>query len=308
MLFEQVLQQIINGLMLGSIYISVAVAFTLAIGILNFLNFTIPALYMLAGMVGWSLSHYGIPFGLSGPINWAFALFIGIICAILASLLVERFTYRYFKMKHGDATEHAIPLVSSLGFLLIFEYIILIAHGSDTRGFSTAFSNLDWRVGGFIISIPQLVSLIFSILIVTGLSVLLKRSKVGRALRAIAENPDAAAIMGIDVDRIVPIVFILIGFLCGVSAAIFAINYHEVSPYMGDHVGTKAIAAMVIGGLGSVWGAIAGGLIVGLSETLSIYFFGASSAQITVWGLLLVLLVFRPTGLFGHNAIGKGKF
>ena len=308
MLFEQVFQQIINGLMLGSIYISVAVAFTLAIGILNFLNFTIPALYMLAGMVGWSLSYYGFPFGLSGPINWAFALFIGIICAILASLLVERFTYRYFKMKHGDATEHAIPLVSSLGFLLIFEYIILIAHGSDTRGFSTAFSNLDWRVGGFIISIPQLVSLIFSILIVTGLSVLLKRSKVGRALRAIAENPDAAAIMGIDVDRIVPIVFILIGFLCGVSAAIFAINYHEVSPYMGDHVGTKAIAALVIGGLGSVWGAIAGGLIVGLSETLSIYFFGASSAQITVWGLLLVLLVFRPTGLFGHNAIGKGKF
>ena len=143
MLFEQVLQQIINGLMLGSIYISVAVAFTLAIGILNFLNFTIPALYMLAGMVGWSLSQYGVPFGLSGPINWAFALFIGIICAILASLLVERFTYRYFKMKHGDATEHAIPLVSSLGFLLIFEYIILIAHGSDTRGFSTAFSNLD---------------------------------------------------------------------------------------------------------------------------------------------------------------------
>ena len=308
MLFEQVLQQIINGLMLGSIYISVAVAFTLAIGILNFLNFTIPALYMLAGMVGWSLSHYGIPFGISGPINWAFALFIGIICAILASLLVERFTYRYFKMKHGDATEHAIPLVSSLGFLLIFEYIILIAHGSDTRGFSTAFSNLDWRIGGFIISIPQLLSLVFSILLVAGLSVLLKRSKVGRALRAIAENPDAATIMGIDVDRIVPIVFILIGFLCGISAAIFAINYHEVSPYMGDHVGTKAIAAMVIGGLGSVWGAIAGGLIVGLSETLSIYFFGASSAQITVWGLLLVLLVFRPTGLFGHNAIGKGKF
>ena len=136
MFFEQVLQQIINGLMLGSIYISVAVAFTLAIGILNFLNFTIPALYMFAGMVGWSLSHYGLPFGLSGPIKWWFALFIGINCAILASLLVERFTYRYFKMKHGDATEHAIPLVSSLGFLLIFEYLILIAHGSDTVSYT----------------------------------------------------------------------------------------------------------------------------------------------------------------------------
>ncbi len=308
MSFDQVLQQIINGLMLGSIYISVAVAFTLAIGILNFLNFTIPALYMLAGMVGWSLSHYGLPFGLTDPLNWGIALIIGVICAVLASLLVERFTYRYFKMKHGDATEHAIPLVSSLGFLLIFEYLILIAHGSDTRSFSTPFSNLDWRVAGFIISVPQLISLILSICIVAGLSLLLNRTKVGRALRAIAENPDAATLMGVDVNRIVPIVFILTGLLCGVSAAIFAINYHEVSPYMGDHVGTKAIAAMVIGGLGSVWGAIAGGLIVGLSETLSIYFFGASSAEITVWGLLLLLLIFRPTGLFGHNAIGKGKF
>ena len=169
--------------------------------------------YMFAGMVGWSLSHYGLPFGLSGPIKWWFALFIGINCAILASLLVERFTYRYFKMKHGDATEHAIPLVSSLGFLLIFEYLILIAHGSDTRGFSTPFTNLDWRVAGFIISIPQLISLILSILIVAALSYLLIRTKVGRALRAIAENPDAATLMGIDVDRIVPVVFILIGFL-----------------------------------------------------------------------------------------------
>ncbi len=308
MAFEQVLQQIINGLMLGSIYISVAVAFTLAIGILNFLNFTIPALYMLAGMVGWSLSHYGLPFGITGPLNWIISLVIGVICAIFASLLVERFTYRYFKMKHGDATEHAIPLVSSLGFLLIFEYLILVAHGSDTRRFSTPFSNLDWHIAGFIISIPQFISLVLSIFIVAGLSILLNRTKVGRALRATAENPDAATLMGVDVNRIVPIVFILTGFLCGISAAIFAINYHEVSPYMGDHVGTKAIAAMVIGGLGSVWGAIAGGLIVGLSETLSIYFFGASSAQITVWGLLLVLLIFKPTGLFGHNAIGKGKF
>ena len=97
MSFEQILQQIINGLMLGSIYISVAVAFTLTIGILNFLNFTIPALYMLAGMIGWSLSQYGLPFSLSGPINWALALMMGVICAILASLLVERFTYEIKK-------------------------------------------------------------------------------------------------------------------------------------------------------------------------------------------------------------------
>jgi len=302
------LQQLINGLMLGSIYISVAVAFTLTIGILNFLNFTIPALYMLAGMIGWSVSFYGLPFGLSQPLGWFPSLLIGIGCSVVASLLVERFTYRYFKIKHGDSTEHAIPLVSSLGFLLIFEYLVLGAHGSETRGFHTPFTDLNWRISDLVISIPQFFSLLGSLAIVVGLSVILNRTRLGRALRSIAENPDTATLMGVEVNRIVPVVFVMTGLLCGIAGSIFAINYSEVSPYMGDHVGTKAIAAMVIGGLGSVWGAIAGGLIVGISETFSIHFFGASSAQITVWGLLLILLIFRPCGLFGHNAIGKGKF
>lgn len=303
-----IVQQILNGIMLGGIYVGVAVAFTLTIGILNFLNFTIPVLFMLSGMIGWSLSFYGLPFGLSEPLGWLPSLGIGIICAILASLVVERFTYRYFKAKHGDATEHAIPLVSSLGFLLIFEYMVLIAHGSDPRGFHTPFNDLDLRFAGLVISIPQILSLVVSLAIVAGLSMLMRRTQLGRALRATAENPDAAVLMGIEVNRIVPVVFVLTGLLCGLAGALFAVNYGEVSPYMGDQVGTKAIAGMVIGGLGSVWGAIAGGLIVGLTETLSIHFFGATSAQITVWGLLLVLLLFRPKGLFGHNAIGKGKF
>lgn len=301
-------QQILNGLLLGGIYVGVAVAFTLTIGILNFLNFTIPVLFMLAGMVGWSLSVYGLPFGLSAPLGWAPSLAIGVLCAIGASLLVERFTYRYFKAKHGDATEHAIPLVSSLGFLLIFEYLVLIAHGSDSQAFRTPFTDLNWRVAGLVISIPQVISLAVSLGIVASLSLLLTRSRIGRALRATAENPDTATLMGVEVNRIVPVVFVLTGLLCGLAGALFAVNYGEVSPYMGDNVGTKAIAGMVIGGLGSVWGAIAGGLIVGLTETLSIHFFGATSVQITVWGLLLLLLLLRPQGLFGHNAIGKGKF
>jgi len=302
------LQQVLNGILLGGIYVGVAVAFTLTIGILNFLNFTIPALFMLAGMVGWSLSFYGLPLGLSGPLGWLPALAIGVLCAIAASLLIERFTYRYFKARHGDATEHAIPLVSSLGFLLIFEYMVLIAHGSDPRAFHTPFADLNWRIAGLVISIPQLISLAVSLALVAGLSLLLARSKLGRALRATAENPDAAVLRGVRVDRVAPAVFVMTGLLCGLAGALFAVNYGEVSPYMGDNVGTKAIAGMVIGGLGSVWGAIAGGLIVGLAETMSIHFFGATSAQITVWGLLLGILLVRPRGLFGHNAIGKGKF
>jgi branched-chain amino acid transport system permease protein len=95
--------------------------------------------------------------------------------------------------------------------------------------------------------------------------------------------------------------------LSGVAAALFTVNYGDVSPFMGEHIGTKAIAAMVLGGLGSVWGAVAGGLIVGLAETLSIHFLGGDSVQMVVWGMLLLVIILRPQGLFGASSIGKGK-
>ncbi|TFF27685.1 branched-chain amino acid ABC transporter permease [Jiella endophytica] len=301
------LQQLVNSVMLGSVYVTVAVAFTLTIGILNFLNFTIPTLFMLAGMIGWALAERGLPFGLSGPLPWPLALLVAVAVAILASLVVERFTFRYLKARYGDATEHAIPLVSSLGFLLIIENLVRIAYGTDSQRFPGPEANLTVEIGGLFVRLPQIVSLVAVLAIVAALSLLLKRSRIGRGLRAIAENPDAATILGVDVNRIVPVVFVLTGLLCGLAGVLFAINYGEVSPAMGDDVGTKAIAGMVVGGLGSIWGAVAGGLIVGLTETMTINYFGADTVQVAVWGLLLLVLFVRPQGLFGHNAIGKGK-
>lgn len=295
--------------MLGGVYVMVAVAFTLTIGMLNFLNFTIPPIFMIAGMVGWGFTYYGLPFGLSdGGIHWAFALAIGLVFACLASLLVERCTYRYMKMKYGDATEHAIPLVSSLGFLLIFENVILIMLGSDSQAFPTPFHDANLRFSGLIVSIPQLICLILSVCIVFGISALLKKTRTGRALRSIAENPDVSTLLGVNVFRIVPVMFLITGLLCGLAGIIFTLNYHEVSAYMGNEVAAKAIAAMVIGGLGNIWGAVIGGLAVGLIETLSTHFLGAETIKVSVWGILLVVLLVKPQGIFGHNRIGKGKF
>ncbi|MDQ0316876.1 branched-chain amino acid ABC transporter permease [Amorphus orientalis] len=301
------LQQLVNSLMLGSVYVTVAVAFTLTIGVLNFLNFTIPTLFMLAGMVGWAVAYWGLPFGLSGPLPWPIALAVGIALAILASLVVERFTFRYLKTKYGDSTEHAIPLVSSLGFLLIIENLVRIAYGTDAQRFPGPSADLTLNIGGVFVRVPQLMSLVVVLAIVVGLTWLLKKSALGRGLRAIAENPDAANILGVDIHRIVPVVFMLTGLLCGLAGALFAVNYGEVSPLMGEDIGTKAIAGMVVGGLGSIWGAVLGGLIVGLTETMTINFFGADTVQVAVWGLLLFTLFIRPQGLFGHHAIGKGK-
>ena len=301
------IQQLLNGMMLGSVYVTMAVAFTLTIGILNFLNFTIPTLFMLAGMIAWALTTWGLPFGISGPMALPAALVISVVVTIAASLIVERFTFRYLKMKYGDATEHAIPLVSSLGFLLIFENLVRIAYGTDSQRFAAFDHDLSISFAGLFLRVPQVASLAIALVIVAGLTWMMKRSRIGRGLRAVAENPDAANILGVDAKRLVPVIFILTGLLCGLAGILFAINYGEVSPAMGEEIGAKAMAGMVIGGLGSIWGAVLGGLLIGVAEMLTIHFFGADTVQVAVWGMLLVMLLLRPQGLLGHNSIGKGK-
>jgi len=303
----QTLQQIVNGLMLGGILAFVAVGFTLTIGMLNFLNFTIPSLFMVAAMTMWALATAGAhPF--AAGIHWIGAALLGIAVAVVASLLVERFTYRFMKAKYGDATEHALPLVSSLGFLLIFEHLVITLWGTEPQRLNLPFAETDVRLGGLVLGVPQLASLALAFVLVALLSMLLARTPLGRALRAIAENPDAATLMGIEVNRIVPIVFIITGVLTALAGILYAASYRTVSPFIGDAVAADAIAGMVLGGLGNVWGAIVGGLFVGMVKVLAISWFGAEIEKIPVWGLLLLILVFKPTGLFGHTKIGKGKF
>lgn len=302
-----IVQQIVNGVLLGAIYVTIALAFNLTIGILNFLNFTIPPIFMLTGMLAWATAQYGLPFGLSGPLQWTLALCVGLCAAILLSLIVERFTFRYLKTRYGDATEHAIPLVSSLGFALIIQNGVRMAYGTEPHRFVTPFGDMTLRFHGIIISLPQVFSLVLALLIVFGLSRLLRYTRTGRALRSIAENPDASMLMGVEVGRIVPVVFVLAGLLCGVAGVIFTVNYGQVYSGMGDEVGNKAIAGMVLGGLGSIWGAILGGLIIGVVETLSIHLLGGETVQAVVWGLLLLALAIKPEGILGHHGIGKGK-
>lgn len=310
------LQQVVNGLMLGGTYVMVAVAFTLIIGMLNFLNFTIPPLFMVSAMTMWATMSggFGETFdraltsivGAGG--KWVVGIILALAVAAAISLIIERFTYRYMKAKYGDATEHAIPLVSSLGFLIIFEQLVISRWGSDTVTIASPFGNASFHLGKIQVSVPQLTSLILSLAVVFALSAMLKRSRLGRALRSIAEKPDTATLMGVEVGRIVPVVYVITGLLCGIAGVLFTLNYTAVDATVGDKVATVAIAGMVLGGLGNVWGAIVGGLFVGLLEVMSIHFFGSSVEKIPIWGMLLLLLVIRPTGLFGHTAIGKGKF
>jgi branched-chain amino acid transport system permease protein len=279
-------QQIINGLMLGSVYAMVAVALTLGIGVLNFLNFSIPGLFMIGGMVSWALSQAGVP--------WPLAILAALGIAGALSLIVERFTWRWLR-----GAEPFVPLVSSMAFLILFEHLAVVIWGSEMRSLQLQFAGTDWRFGKFIVSVPQLLGLGLSFASILALSLVLRHTRLGRGLRTIAEDSDTALLLGVDVNQLVPVVFVLAGLFAAVAGALFAIDYRQVHPFMGEAIGLKGIAAMIVGGMGNVWGAIAGGLIIGIAEVFSVGYIGANFVDISVFGLLLLILMVRPTGLFG---------
>src|SRR6202165_679895 len=277
--------------MLGSIYAMVGVALTLSIGVLKFLNFSIPGLFMIGGMVTWALVRRGMP--------WPLAAGAALIVGAAASLVVERFTWRWMR----NAPEF-VPLVSSMAFLILFENLAVAYWGSELQTVPPLFGSADWRIGGLVASIPQLFGLACSIVLIWGLSLLLSRTRIGRGLRTIAEDSNTAQLLGVDINRIVPLVFVISGLFAALAGVLFALNYRQVHPFMGEALGLKGISAMVVGGMGNIWGAIAGGLIIGLAEGVSIGLLGAHFVDISVYGLLLLILIVRPTGIFGAAGAG----
>lgn len=287
-------QQLVNGLMLGGIYVLVAVSFTLFFGCLNFLNFSVPALFMLGGFLTWA--------GVSAGLPWPAAVLLALTVAALASLLVERLTWR---LQRGGPP--LIPLVSSLGFLILFENLVLVRWGSDARAIPSPFGDANWRIGEVVIGLPQLFGLILSISLVFGLQALLKRTKLGRGIRSLAENAETATMLGVEVDRVAPRLFLLAGLFCALAGVLFSLSYQLVSPYMGDQVALKGLSAMVLGGMGNIWGAVIGGLVIGLVEIFAVGALSADHVNVVVFGILLLSLIIKPTGLFGDPALGQQK-
>ena len=285
-------QQVVNGVMLGSVYATVAVALTLSIGVLNFLNFSIPGLSMIGGMTTWALISQGVPWPLAG----VGALAVVAIC----SLLVERFTWRWMR-----GAEPFVPLVSSMAFLIMFEHLAIALFGSDMRVVS-GFAQSDLRIAGLVIGMPQLIGLVFCVGLIFSLSLLLQKTRLGRGLRTIAEDSNTALLLGVDINRLVPIVFVVAGLFAAFAGVLFALNYRQVHPFMGEAVGLKGIAAMIVGGMGNIWGSILGGLIIGICEVLAIGYLGANLVDIAVFGLLLLILFFRPTGLLSGMPAARG--
>ncbi|SHH35953.1 branched-chain amino acid ABC transporter permease [Bradyrhizobium erythrophlei] len=283
-------QQVVNGLLLGGIYALVALAFSLTIGILNFLNFSIPALFMLGGIVSCAMLAKG----------YSIAVSIAVALAVTGgvSLVIERFTFRWLK----NSDSH-IPLVSSLGFLVLFENLVVIYFGSDAVGYPSPFGGASIRIVSVLISLPQLASFAISLLLIVACYLIVTRTKLGRGLRSIAESPTISEMLGVDVGRTVSGMYLISGLLAGVGGALFGISYLQVSWDMGSEVALKGISAMVLGGMGNIWGALLGALIIAVVEVLTISYVSSEAVNIVVYGVLLALILLVPNGLLGDRAI-----
>jgi branched-chain amino acid transport system permease protein len=287
-------QQLVNGVMLGAVYILVAVSFTLSWGLLNFINFSIPGLFMLGGFGLWALGREGLPFPL--------AVIGALLLAGATAFVVERFTYRMQRTANP-----VVPLVSSLGFLILIENLATVRYGSDARTVQVPFDDANLRIGEVVLSVPHLASLAGALVLVAVTHAALRRSQLGRGVRAIAENADTAHLLGVRIDRLVPLIFIAGGLFTGLAGLAFALSYQQVSPFMGDQIALKGVSAMVIGGMGNLWGAVAGGLLIGVLEVLATHFFGADFINVIAYGTLLLVVLLRPQGLFAGADAAQEK-
>lgn len=285
-----ILQQIVNGMLLGGIYALVALAFSLTIGILNFLNFSIPALFMLGGVVSCTLLAAGHSF--------ATAVLGALLVSGAASLIVERFTFRWLKNSDGH-----VPLVSSLGFLLLFENLVVIYFGSDAVGYPSPFGAASVRVSNILVSLPQIASFLLSLALIVACYLVITKTKLGRGLRSIAESPSISEMLGVDVGKTVSGMYLISGLLAGIGGALFGISYLQVSWDMGSEVALKGISAMVLGGMGNIWGALLGAVIIATIEVLTIAYVSSQAVNVIVYSVLLGLIIAAPRGLLGDRAL-----
>lgn len=288
------MQQLLNGLFIGSIYALFAIGFTLVFGILDRLNLAHPAVFAASAFVGIELVATG---GLS---IWL-ALPAVFVVGGLLGLVIERVAFRPLK---GRADAHFAGLISSIALGGMLIALLQWRYGAGTRRFpAQAFPDTRFTLLGAQVTLLQVAILVISVLLMVGLTLLVARSRLGRAMRAIAENPTAARVLGIDVDRVTATTFAISSALGAVAGALFAMNVNSAQLDMGSSIELKGLAVIIVGGMGSLPGALVGGLALGLAEVFAVQYVGSSWRDLIAFGLLFTILLVRPQGLFGARRV-----
>jgi len=285
-------QQVLNGVFVGSIYALFAVGYTLVFGVLDILNLAHAAVFTLAAFIALALVDARLPLWLALPLAVAAAGLIGIV--------LERLAFRPLR---GRADSNISGLISSLAMATVFEAIALQIFGPDVSRFPLgAFPDRMIQLGGASASLLQLCIIGISVVLMALLTFLLARTRLGRQLRAVAESARAARILGVNVDRTIALAFFLSSALGGAAGVLFGLAFNSISPDVGRSVELKGLAVIILGGMGSVPGAVIAGFALGLIEVFTVANLGSSYRDAVSFAVLFVVLIARPRGLFGRAA------
>ena len=289
------LQQAINALTLGSLYALIAIGLAITFSILDVVNFAQGSLVMWGAYLG-VVFAVGLGLGFWAPMLGSMFL-VGLI-----GLALERTSLQPLRLRNAPPIA---ALLATLGAATILDHLILIVFGPDTRAFPTPFPVRMVEVGGAQISTLELTITGIAFLLLVGLQAMLRRTRLGLAMRAIAQDGRVAGLMGIDTDRVVALAFGVGAAVGGVGGVLTGIYYNSVDISMGYSAGLKGFSAMVIGGMGSLPGAILGGFVLGAAETAATAVFWSGYRDIVAFGLLILVLIVRPSGLLGAPEIRK---
>ena len=284
-------QQLVNGLMLGASYSLVAIGYTLIFGVLNLLYFAHGEVFMVGAFVGLFLViHAGL--GIFGALIGAM-----IACAMLGIIAV------FIAIRPMPKDRPLAPLISSIGLTIILQNLFVYFIGGQQLSFPETIAQTLYHFGPVTVSSSQIFILVIAISLMVLLWLFIERSKMGRAIRATAENHEIAALLGVDVNRVVLVTFIIGSGIAGIAGVLDGIKNSSISPFMGLGAAVKGLIVMLLGGLGNVPGAMVAGLLLGVIEILSAAYIGTTERDLFSFLILILILLYKPTGLFGTRTV-----
>ena len=300
------LQQILNGLVLGSVYALVALGYTMVYGILGLINFAHGEVVMVGALTALSVTSalMATNLGLPAPLIALLALLVAIVVCMTLGFTIERIAYRPLRRAPRLA-----PLITAIGVSILLQTLAMLIWGRRYHTVPPILAPTPHSIAGATITNVQILIIVMSALIMAGLLMLVHFTKLGRAMRATAENPTVAGLMGVNINRIISATFMIGSALAAVAGVLVSTNYGIAHYYMGFILGLKAFTAAVLGGIGNLGGAMLGGLLLGLIESLGAGyigdltggFLGSNYQDVFAFVVLILVLVFRPTGLLGER-------
>ena len=295
------LQHIVNGLSLGSIYALIAVGYTMVFGILQLINFAHGEVYMVGAFVGYYSARALVPEGESSlPMLMVIIALAMAVCALLG-FLIERFAYRPLRKQ-----SRINVLITAIGVSLLLQFTGQLWFGSDPKFFPQIYQpQSDWSLGELKVNPLQVSVLVMTLILMSLLQYTIFHTRIGRAMRAVSFNHDLASLMGIPTHRVISYTFMLGSALAGAAGVMVGMIYPKIDPLMGTMPGLKSFISAVLGGIGNVTGAIVGAISLGLAEEFVVAYGKPTFRDALAFGLLIAILLFKPTGLFGVTRTDK---